>query len=136
MMEETEKSLDISGISRVMIAVRDLDQAMAVYGEKIGMPVDPVIVDAERGLKSALCHPPRGGVIELVSVHDQTQPLAQSIAGHLETKGEGMYALVLRAAAAKNVVEGLKNRGLDVRETEDSAFETNVFGARIRIELA
>ena len=134
--EQTEKSLAISGVSRVMIAVKDLDQAMVIYGEKLGIPVDPVIVDEERGLKSALCHPPKGGDIELVSVHDQTKPLAQSIAEHLETKGEGMYALVLQAPATGNAVEELKNRGLEARESEDEAFEMDVFGARIRIELA
>ena len=69
-MPETEHSLGLSGIVRIEIALRNLDSAVAVYVETIGLAADPEVVDDARGVKSVVCRPPRGGAIELLSVHD------------------------------------------------------------------
>ncbi len=138
--EQTDETLSLSGITRVMIAVRDIDQAVAVYGEKLGMPIDPVTVNAASGVKSAICHPPTGGMIELVSVDNSDQPLARSIEEFLQSRGEGMFALVLETQDVRKTAEVLSQRGLNVTTITDDAMEvievarTDTFGALIRIE--
>ena len=43
------------------------------------------------------CRPPKGGVIELVSVLDLSRPFAQAIAGCVKERHGGLFALVLHA---------------------------------------
>lgn len=135
--EQSDETLSLSGITRVMIAVQNIDQAVAVYGAKLGMPIDPVAVDAVRGVKSALCHPPTGGMIELVSVEDNKQAFAKSVEAFLQSRGEGMFALVLETQDLQKTAEVLSQRGLNVDTVTDDAIEiarSDTFGALIRIE--
>lgn len=113
-MQESDDSLGLSGIERVVIAVRDLDCAVDVYGARLGLPVDAEMVDESRGVKSVLCHPPSGGVIELVSVDDANQPFANRVERFLSSRGEGMFALFFRAPELGSVADALTGKGLTV----------------------
>lgn len=131
----------LSGIARVIIAVHDLDDARAVYGEKLAMAIDAPTVDADRGVRASVCRPPSGGVIELVSVHDASRPFAKSIAEFLAARREGMFALVLQTHDLEAAVRGLSARGLEVRPSTDApdvleVERNSVFGALLRIEAA
>lgn len=135
--EETDETLGLSGIIRVMIGVSDIAEACAVYGTKLGMPIDPVVVDSARGVKSAICHPPAGGLIELVAVDDAEQAFAQSLEEFLQTRGEGMFALVLQTEDLAQTTEVLSQRGLNLSALTDDAIEVapaDTCGARIHIE--
>jgi hypothetical protein len=131
---ETEKSLGLSGISKVMIAVNDINRGSVVYGERMRLPFDPVRKNDDRGVASLNCYPPTGGMIELVSPKDTSENFAQSVKAHLDTRGEGMYALVLQAPDVGAVSNGLSSRGLNIRQVEEHVIEVDVFGVRIRIE--
>ena len=131
----------LSGIARVIIAVHDLEHAVSVYGSKFSMDIDQSSVDADRGVRSATCHPPSGGAIELVSVVDQNRPFAQSIKAFLDSGREGMYALVLQSRDLQASAKAMAARGLEVGVSADSpeALEvarTSTFGALLRIESA
>ena len=131
----------LSGIARVIIAVHDLDHAVTVYGNKFAMDIAEPSVDAERGVRAAICSPPSGGAIELVSVDDQNQPFAKSIAGFLDSNREGMYALVLQSQDLQHAADVLAARGLEVSTSADSPEVLEVersatFGTLLRIEAA
>ena len=135
--DQTDETLSLSGITRVMIAVRDIDRAVAVYGEQLGMPIDPIALDDKKGVKTALCHPPTGGKIELVSVSDRDRAFANSIDAFLQTRGEGMFALVLETRDLQKTADVLSQRGLTVSTVTEDAIEisqADTFGALIRIE--
>jgi hypothetical protein len=127
----------LSGVRRVIIAVKDLDAAAGVYGARLGMPADPPVNDTARGVASVLVRPPTGGVIELVAVRNPRQPFAAAIAAHLDAHSEGMYALVMQASAP--LLDTLRARGLNVNTAADSPRVLEIardaaFGALIRIE--
>jgi catechol 2,3-dioxygenase-like lactoylglutathione lyase family enzyme len=131
----------LSGIKRVIIAVQDLDHAVTVYGDMFAMDIDEPSVDTQRGVRSAICKPPSGGVIELVSVADQQQPFAKSITEFLDTHQEGMYALVLQSRDLQATAAALATRGLKTSVATDSeevleVDRTSSFGALLRIETA
>jgi hypothetical protein len=130
---------ELSGIQRVVIAVGDLDQALLTYGEKFALPVSDPVVDTERGVRTALCTPPTGGVIELVAVADTSRLFAQALQEFLTTRGEGLYALILQAADRQKTDQALASAGIEsqpvaglegVRELDMTAMG----GARIWIE--
>lgn len=136
---EGPNSPGLTGIGRVIIAVRDLDQAIATYGTKFAMEISEPVADAERGVRCALCTPPSGGVIELVAVEDAESAFARPIEAFLATKGEGMYALILRSSDLKQTRKALGARGLDVSEAPGLADVLELdrqamFGTRFWIE--
>jgi catechol 2,3-dioxygenase-like lactoylglutathione lyase family enzyme len=129
----------LSGIARVLVAVGDLDDAVTVYGDKLALKIAKPSIDGERGVRTAICTPPSGGVIELVSVAETARPFAKPIAEFLAGDREGMFALVLKARDLQAAGDALVARGLEV-ETSAGAPRcleiepTCTFGARIRIE--
>ncbi|MCB1686649.1 MAG: VOC family protein [Pseudomonadales bacterium] len=137
--QREDRSLGLTGVCRVIIAVRDLEAASAVYGAGLGLPVAAPARDARRGVSSVTVRPPAGGVIELVSVADPQCPFAASIATHLATRGEGMYALVLQVSDAATAVASLGERGIEVSDDggQPGPLEVDaasVFGTRILLE--
>jgi hypothetical protein len=102
----------LSGIQRVVLAVRDLDQALVTYGEKFALQVSPPAFDGERGVRAALCTPPSGGMIELVSVADPGKAFARRLQDFLTSRGEGMYALVLESSDRQTTLKALADNGI------------------------
>ncbi|MBC7727730.1 MAG: VOC family protein [Microbacteriaceae bacterium] len=131
----------LSGVMRVLIAVRDLDLARAIYGTGLGLATDPPVRDAAGGLAIVRVHPPSGGSIDLVAVRDATRPLAANIERHLAAHGEGMYGLVLQADDPTALLAPLRTAGLEARLAADDPKVVEItrdspFGALIRIEPA
>ena len=131
----------LSGVMRVLIAVRDLDLARAIYGTGLGLATDPPVRDAAGGLAIVRVHPPSGGSIDLVAVRDATRPLAATIERHLAAHGEGMYGLVLQADDPTALLAPLRTAGLEARLAADDPKVVEItrdspFGALIRIEPA
>ena len=93
----------LSGIMRVIVAVRDLEHARRVYQTGFGLACDPVGDDDVRGVRGFICRPPDGGVIEFVTPTDADRPFAREVASFLDDR-EGLYALLLHAEKARDPV--------------------------------
>lgn len=131
----------LSGIARVLVAVHDLDHAMTVYGTQFALDIAEPTIDAQRGVRSAVCTPPSGGVIEFVSVHNRNQPFAESVAEFLASRGEGMYALVLQSRDPQRSTRSLAARGVEVHHVAGipdlvEIERASTFGARMWLESA
>lgn len=136
---EPDNKSALSGIMRVIIAVSDIESAVKVYGTMFAMDISAVSIDADRGVRSAICSPPSGGVIELVSVEDKSRSFAKSIDEFLESNREGMYALVLQSDDPESLAGDLSRQGLKIAAAADSSEimeieRTSAFGALLRIE--
>lgn len=139
--EPDRRAPQLSGIVRVIVAVADIERAATTYGTGFGLAVDPIIEDRERGVAVAHCHPPKGGIMELVAVRDESRPFAQAIARHLREDREGMYALVLQSPDLQATAASLRGHGVGVHPAADDPAvleipRADAFGALIRIEAA
>ncbi len=132
-MADPEQSLGISGIKRVLIAVRDIDRAAVTFGEQLGLRTDAVTSDGERGVAIVRCYPPDGGVIDLIAPADPKGPGAVEINQQLERRGEGLFALVLNVLSVSDVSTRLAQRGVVLTDQAFGA-AVEVFGTRILIE--
>ncbi|MDH4148848.1 MAG: VOC family protein [Acidimicrobiia bacterium] len=122
----------LSGITRVVVATDDASLALDAYGTGLGLDASAVVEDGERGVASAICRPPKGGVIELVSAVDSERPFAAAIESFVKEQRHGMYALMLSADDPDAAFATLVERGATV---EDAAGRSLLaFGARIIIE--
>ena len=86
-----------TGIQKVVIATRDAGLAGNVYAQGLGLAADSPQIDADSGLLRCVIHPPKGGVIELVSPIDPSSEPSQELQTFLESKGEGVFALEVAA---------------------------------------
>jgi catechol 2,3-dioxygenase-like lactoylglutathione lyase family enzyme len=139
--QQEPDSPGLSGIARVIVAVHDLDHAIAVYGQQFALDIAAPTVDAHRGIRSAVCTPPSGGVIELVSASNRNQPFAASIAEFLQSGREGLYALVLQSRDLQRSARTLAARGAEVHDVVGAPDLLEIepaltFGARIWLESA
>jgi catechol 2,3-dioxygenase-like lactoylglutathione lyase family enzyme len=133
------RALGLSGIARVVIAVRDLERALEVYTRQLGLGLRGRADDSRRGVSFAICAAPAGGAIELAQPRDASRPFATALSEHLSRAGEGMFALVLQAPDPARVAAALAERGLPVEgfagERETFALDpAGLFGARVLIE--
>jgi catechol 2,3-dioxygenase-like lactoylglutathione lyase family enzyme len=133
------RTLGLSGVVRVVVAVRDLEHALKVYGRSFALDVRTRALDAPRGVAAAICAAPAGGQIELVEPTDPGRPFAAAIAEHSSRAGEGMFALVLQATDPAAVGSALALRGLTVGPFADQPGVLEIdpgglFGARVLIE--
>ena len=108
--ETSPSKSGLTGIMRVIVAVRDLGRARGVYETGFDLACEAEQEDEARGVRSFICTPPAGGVIEFVSPTNTERPFARGVANFLADR-EGMYALVLHG--------------------EESRPAATVFGARI-----
>ena len=118
----------LSGIAKVVVATTDSSLAEGAYRHGLGLDTGPATHDEDRGVLCRVSRPPKGGVIELVSVVDTSRPFARDIERFVKDDHEGMYALVLRtddpaAAASLLAARGIPIGGHDGREA--SVFGTS-----------
>ena len=67
------------------------------------------------GAKLAMCVPPGGSNIELMSPHDPAAPLSQSLTRFLDRRGDGLFALMLESPDPNAEAELLRERGPAIR---------------------
>ena len=132
-------TVGLSGITRAIVAVDDLDHAAMVYGHQLALASDEPASNRDRGIRSVICQPPSGGIIELVSVTNQDRPYARAIQDFLEYDREGLFALVLQSNNPAETAASLAARRIKVHAVADceDVFEVEpgaTFGARLRIE--
>lgn len=112
----------ITGMPRIAIAANEFDKLVATFREKFGVPVIDMSETSVDSLGA-----------------DLSKAFANSIQSYLETRGEGMYALVLQTPDLDDTVSVLSERGLNPSRVSQDAIEVSpaqAFGARIRIESA
>jgi catechol 2,3-dioxygenase-like lactoylglutathione lyase family enzyme len=134
-----ESRAHLSGIARVILAVRDLDDAVAVYRDRLGIPTRVQGAESERGVRVAVCAPPSGGTIELTHPIDEGGSSRQGLAAFVRDRGEGMYALVLESPDPQATAAVLHASGIEIRRSvaDSTRWEIDpaaVHGARIRID--
>jgi len=125
----------LSGIRRVLVAVRDFDAAVTVYRDRLGLPTTVRPLEPGADTHQAICTPSEGARIELLAPRGSGSP----IAGFLRERGEGMYALVLESDDLDTSVGTLRARGMPLRPLggDFPTWEIDrgaAFGVLIRLE--
>ncbi|MBV1879475.1 MAG: VOC family protein [Pseudomonadales bacterium] len=132
---------ELTGINKVLIAVRDLGHAVEVYGKQLMLETGEPINDPLRGISTVICRPPTGGQIELLAVQDASQPFAKKIQSFIDSRGEGMFALVIGSKNMPATIQRLAENDLKAAPAIDSTDiieidPSGAFGVLIRIESA
>ena len=117
----SEENTVFKRIDHVVIAVKDLDQAVALYRDKFGVQPTQVGRVAE-GLKEAEL-PVGNARIVLTQPVDPNGPVAKFIA----ERGEGLYLVALEVDSVDKAAEALRKRGARIAETPSAEHGRRVF---------
>ena len=105
----------IKRIDHIAIVVQDLDAALKVYRDALGLPLTHIRDVPAEGVKVAFLPMPEGdGEIELV------QPTAEEtgIARYLVKRGEGMHHICVEVDDIQAAMAELAAQGLQILEEE------------------
>ncbi|MGH7856023.1 MAG: VOC family protein [Candidatus Binatia bacterium] len=136
---ERRSRAGLSGITRVLVAVSDLDAAIRVYRDQLRIDTRMLPPDETSGVLVAACTPPSGATIDLVAPTGVDGPAGREITKFLRERGEGMYALLLESDDLEATVGTLEANGARPRRLDDrpDAWELDpetTQGARVRIQ--
>lgn len=106
----------ITAMPRIAIAMHDFASAVALFRDEFGMPVADFSSETVPALGAhvAMCQPPGGSNIELMSPANPEEPLSQALQKFLDRRGDGIYALMLEAPDPNAEAEALLERGVKV----------------------
>jgi methylmalonyl-CoA/ethylmalonyl-CoA epimerase len=96
-------------INHIAIVVEDIDQALAVYRDAIGLHLENVAEEAAEAVKVAYL-PTATGEIELI----QPTTADSGVAKYLAKKGEGLHHICLEVDSIEATTRQLTAQGLQV----------------------
>lgn len=96
------------GVDHVGVAVKNLDEAIALYRDVLGFQLDGVYVLAERKVRVAFFSTGGETRIELLEPLDSESPIAK----FLENRGEGIHHFAVEVKDIEGVLEKLKRKGV------------------------
>lgn len=118
----------ITAMPRIAIAAQNFAELLSLFRDRLHMPVLDLSEHSrkEYGAALAMCVPPGGSNIELMSPVDPDTPLCRSLQGFIDRRGEGLFALMLEAPVPDEEAEVLAGRGLRVMPLMPGAFGRDV----------
>jgi methylmalonyl-CoA/ethylmalonyl-CoA epimerase len=97
----------ITGIDHIGIAVKDIDVALKLYTNVLGLSLKEIEVVEEQRTKTAIL-PVGDSKIELLESTDPEGPIAR----YLEKFGEGIHHLALKVSNIENALREVSQSGL------------------------
>jgi methylmalonyl-CoA/ethylmalonyl-CoA epimerase len=96
-------------INHIAIVVEDIDKALEVYQEAIGLPLQAVHEEPDEAVRVAYMPTP-GGEVELI------QPITSDsgVARYLAKRGEGLHHVCLEVDSIDDSVQRMEAKGMEV----------------------
>ncbi len=99
----------ITRLHHVMIAVKDLDESVALYGKLFGLKPSRPVWQTKDGYR-IVDLPVGDTMIQLISPGKPGDPIDR----FLEKRGEGLYSIGLEAPDKPDLVKGLRAKGIQM----------------------
>ncbi len=97
----------IKGVDHIVVRVKDIDEGIATYRDKLGLELDRTAESDALGVKQAFFQLPNGGFVELVAPLNAESPVGRS----LESRGEGLHSLAVEVDNLEQTVKDLQQQG-------------------------
>jgi len=114
----------VVGIDHIGVAVNELDEAISLYHDVLGLKLEGVHVVGEQKVRVAFFSTGGETRIELLEPTESESPVARFI----ERRGEGVHHIALKVRNIEAVLEELKDKGLKL---VDEKPRIGVGGAKI-----
>lgn len=97
----------ITGYDHLVVRVKDLDEGIATYRDRLGFTLDRTDESEALGIKQAFFNLPNGGFIEVVAPTDENSAVGKAIAG----RGEGMHTIAFEVDDLAATCAAMKDSG-------------------------
>jgi len=97
-----------AGVDHIGVAVKNLDESVALYRDVLGFQLEGVHVLTERKVRVAFFSSGNETRIELLEPLGKDSPVSK----FLETRGEGIHHLAVEVDDIESALEGLKRKGV------------------------
>jgi len=97
-----------AGVDHIGVAVKNLDESVALYRDVLGFQLEGVHVLTERKVRVAFFSSGNETRIELLEPLGKDSPVSK----FLETRGEGIHHLAVEVDDIESALEGLKTKGV------------------------
>lgn len=114
----------VIGVDHIGIAVNNLDEAISLYRDVLGLKLEGVHVVEEQKVRVAFFSTGGETRIELLEPTESESPVAKFV----ERRGEGVHHIALKVRNIEAVLEELKGKGLKL---VDEKPRIGVGGAKI-----
>lgn len=114
----------VIGIDHIGVAVNELDAAISLYRDVLGLKLEGIHVLEEQKVKVAFFSTGGETRIELLEATDKGSPIAKFI----RRQGEGVHHIALKVRNIHGVLEELRKKGLYLVDKEP---RVGVDGAKI-----
>ena len=96
-------------INHIAIVVEDIEKALAVYRDALGLPLDHITEEPAEQVRVAFL-PTANGEIELI----QPTTADSGVAKFLAKRGEGSHHLCLQVDSIDATIQAMQSRGLQI----------------------
>lgn len=104
-------------LDHIGVAVKDMDGAIGLYQDVLGLKLEGIHVLAERGVRVAFFSIGNGAHIELLEPLNNESTIAKFLSSH----GEGLHHLALSVDDIEAVLEEFKQKGLTLIDEKPKA---------------
>ena len=102
--------MGMKGVDHVVIRVKDIDQGIETWRDKLGMELERTAESEALGIKQAFFPMDNGGFIEIVAPINDESAVGRAI----ESRGEGLHTLAMEVNDLEATVKDLESKGVQL----------------------
>lgn len=102
--------MGIRGVDHVVVRVRDIDEGVATYRDKLGMELERTARSDAIGIEQAFFPLANGGFLEVVAPLGAETPVGRA----LESRGEGVHTVALAVDDLEQTLKELREKGVQL----------------------
>ena len=96
--------MGITGVDHVVVRVKDIDEGIATYRDKLGMELERTAESDALGIKQAFFQLSDGGYIEVVAPTNDQAAVGRAI----ESRGEGIHTIAMAVDDIEAAIESMQ----------------------------
>lgn len=100
--------MGIKGVDHIVVRVKDIDEGIKTYRDKLGMKMERTAESEALGIKQAFFPFDNGGFLEVVAPLGPDSPVGKSI----ESRGEGVHTVSLAVDDLDATVKAMQEAGV------------------------
>jgi len=102
--------MGIKGVDHIVIRVKDIDEGIKTYRDKLGMQLERTAQSEALGIKQAFFPFPNGGFLEVVAPFGANSAVGKAI----ESRGEGIHTVSLAVDDLSATVKAMQDAGVQL----------------------
>jgi len=100
----------ITGVDHIVVRVKDIDEGIASYRDKLGMKLERTGESEALGIKQAFFPFDDGGFLEIVAPFNSESAVGKAV----ESRGEGIHTIAFAVDNVEQAAADLKEKGVTV----------------------